>query len=88
MDALDIAWLVPTLLEVIGLAIGLTVFGFGYEHAFRKRKSLLDELTKGHKAWWLALAGVIFTAGLCATRMNWGYKAMAVVLAVLLIGWE
>jgi hypothetical protein len=86
MDALDIAWLVPTLLEVIGLAIGLTVFGFGYEHAFRKRKSLLDELTKGHKAWWLALAGVIFTAGLCATRMNWGYKAMAVVLAVLLIG--
>ena len=86
MDDLDLAWLIPSSLQVIGLAIALSVFGFGYEHSIRERKSFINELTQGHKAKWLALSSVVFTAGLCVTRVIWEYKAIAVVLAILLIG--
>jgi len=86
MNALDLVWLVPTALQVVGLAIGLGALGLGYERATRERKSFPLAMEKGHQTRWLALAGVIFTAGLCFTQMSWGYKAMAILLTALLIG--
>ena len=86
MDDLDLVWLVPTALQVIGLAIGLGALGLRYERATRERKSFLGALEEGHKTRWMALAGVIFSAGLCFTQMSWGYKAIAILLTALLIG--
>jgi hypothetical protein len=86
MDDLELVWLVPTFLQVIGLAIALSVFGFVYERSIRERKPFVNEMTKGHASKWLALAGIIFATGLCFTRMIWAYKAIAVVLSILLIG--
>jgi len=86
MNDLNLAWLVPTALLVIGMAIGLGISGFGYERATRERKSFADVLEEGHKTWWLALAGVIFTAGLCFTRTSPGIKAIAILMTAVLIG--
>lgn len=86
MNESELNWLIPTLLQVSGLAIGLTIIGFAYEHANRERQSLIERLIQGGAAAWMALAGVIFTAGLCFTHMLWVYKVIAILLSVLLIG--
>ncbi len=86
MAGLDLGWLIPTALQVLGLAIGLGVVGFGYEHAIRGRNLFTDELTQGTMAGWLAVAGVIFSIGMALGESAWIYKVIAILLAVLLIG--
>ena len=44
MNDLELAWLVPTALQVLGLAIALGVLGFAYEGATRERKPLAGAL--------------------------------------------
>ena len=86
MDSIELTWLIPTFLQVTGLAISLAIIGFGYDRALQERKSFTTELTQGAMAGWLAFAGVIFAAGMVFTQIPWGYKAIAIVLAALLIG--
>jgi hypothetical protein len=86
MNDLELAWLIPTFLQVTGLVIGLSVLGFAYERANRERKSFIERLKQGGEAGWMAMAGVIFSVGLCFTHTTWGYKALAIVLSLLLIG--
>ena len=86
MDSMELTWLISTALEVTSLAIGLAVIGFGYDSAIQEGKSFISELTQGAMARWLAFAAVTFTAGIVFTRIPFGYKATASVLAMLLIG--
>jgi hypothetical protein len=85
MQDLDLVWLLPTVLQVIGLAVGLGVLGLAYERAVQEQKSFAAALEQGHEIRWLALAGVIFAAGMLFTHTGWVYKAAAIALAVLLI---
>ena len=50
MDNMELTWLISTVLQVTGLAIGLVVIGFGYDHALREGKSFTGELTRGDMA--------------------------------------
>ena len=86
MNDLELAWLIPTTLQVIGLAMALGVLGFAYEGTRRERKPLVAALEEGHRTWWLALAGVVFAGGMGFTQASWGYKGVAGVLAAVLIG--
>ena len=83
---MELTWLISTALQVTSLAIGLAVIGFGYDHAIQEGKSFTGEMTQGTKARWLAFAAVLFTVGIVFTKLPFGYKATASVLAILLIG--
>jgi hypothetical protein len=71
MNDLELRWLIPTTLQVIGLAIGLGVLGFVYEGAQREKKSFIGTLDEGYWSRWLALAGVFATKVL---HMSWGTR--------------
>ncbi len=86
MEDLELAWLVPTALQVIGLAIGLSVLGLVYERATRKRVSFLRVLEERYEIRWLAMASVIFATGVSFSGMGWITKGIAIALGVLLIG--
>jgi len=86
MEDLELAWLVPNALQVIGLAIGLSVLGLVYERAMQKRASLIKELEQGHEIRWLAIASVIFATGVSFTGMGWVTKGLAIALGIFLIG--
>jgi hypothetical protein len=86
MDNPEVVWLIPTLLQVLGLAITLGALGFTYEGSRRERKSMVTVLEQGHQARWLVAGVVIFAVGLCFTRMAWGYKVIAVILGILISG--
>jgi hypothetical protein len=86
MDNPELAWLIPTTLEILGLAIALGVLGFAYEGATKDGKPFLEALEQDHRARWLAAGMVIFALGLCFTHMAWGYKAVAVILGVTITG--
>ncbi len=86
MDNLNLPWLIPTLLQVVGLAIGLAVLGFGYQHAINESISFVAGLELGLLPWGLALGGSIFAIGTFFTQVGWDYKAVAICLAGLLIG--
>jgi uncharacterized membrane protein (DUF441 family) len=86
MDNMELSWLIPTALQVTGLALGLAILGFGYYSAIQEGKSFKSEVTRSSKASWLAFAGVIFAAGIVFNQIPWGYKATTIVLAILLVG--
>ncbi len=86
MDSQELTWLISSALQVTSLAIGLAVIGFGYDRCIREKKSFTGELTQGAMSRWLAFAAVIFTVGILFTKIPWGYKAIAIVLSMLLIG--
>src|SRR4030067_1804916 len=86
MDEMELAWLLPTALQVVSLAMALGVLGLGYERATREKVSFIGALEQGHLISWLALAGVIFSIGLGLTQVSWGYKTSAIALAVILSG--
>jgi hypothetical protein len=86
MDSMELTWLIPTALIVAGLALSLAIIGFGYDHALKEGKSFNSEVTRRSNAGWLAFAGVIFAVGLVFSSVAWGYKTIAIVLAMLLIG--
>jgi len=85
MGSQDLAWLIPTGLEVLGLAIALGVLGLEYEDAMRKKKPLAEVLAENHRAGWLAAGVAVFALGLCFTKMGWGYKVTALVLGGLMV---
>ena len=86
MNDLNLEWLVPTALQVIGLAMALGVLGFAYEEARRERKSLVGALEEGYRTWWLAVSSLVFAFGIGFTQVGWWYKVVTGLLAVILIG--
>jgi hypothetical protein len=86
MNDLNLAWLIPTLMQTGGLAIALGVLGFSYERAMQDRKPFWGLLVHGAGAGWLALAGVIFALGVGFTQAPWIIKVMVILLAIVLVG--
>jgi hypothetical protein len=61
MADLELGWLIYTGLELICLAIGLIVLGFGYDHAFLGRTAFTDKQTKGAMVYgWSGRSGISY----------------------------
>ncbi len=86
MNDLELQWLIPTLVQVVGAAVVLGVLGLSYEESAREGRSLVWVLEEGAKVRWLAVGGVIFALGMAVTRVEWVVKGVALALAVVLVG--
>ncbi len=86
MNKLQLGWLIPTMMTVLGLAIGMSAFGFVFDKARREKISLLIAMEQGRWAKWLAAGGVIFAIGVCFAPGEWVTKLLSLGLAALLVG--
>jgi Protein of unknown function (DUF4012) len=85
MNDMELGWLIPTMVQVVGVAIGLAVVGFAYERGRREGRTFASEITQGGLARWLSVGGVVFAAGLSFTQVEWWYRGAAMALGVVLV---
>jgi hypothetical protein len=86
MNDLALWWLIPVLLEVVGVSIALTVVGFAYEGTLRGAKPFLRVLLMSSRVVWLAISEVIFAVGVNFSQAGWLEKSLAIAMALGLIG--
>jgi hypothetical protein len=86
MNELDLAWLVPVSIQVLGSAIALAVLGFAYENGLRDKNPFLHSLGRPARLAWLAVAAGIFAIGFGLTHAPWEAKACAIFLVIALLG--
>jgi hypothetical protein len=85
MNDLQLTWLIPTLTQVLGAALALSILGFTYDSATHEHKPFISKLAESGRLIWLAMAAMIFALGISFTRAGWGIKGIAIALAVLLV---
>ena len=85
MSDLQLEWLIPTLVQVLGLAIIFSVFGLSFDTAGREKKPLLSVISGASPMKGLAFGAVVLAAGVGFSDTSWLAKAAALALAGLLL---
>ena len=84
MNDLQLYWLIPTLVQVLGVAVIVAVLGFAYAAFVTRKQPIISYLSQVWQLRGLAFGAIVFTVGMGFTRVGWGAKALAISLAVLL----
>jgi hypothetical protein len=84
MMRMDLVWLGATLVQVLGVSLGLAALGFAYARSLEQGQSLLAVLERDRLIGWLALGAALLAVGMAFSEANWLQKGAAVGLALCL----